>query len=108
MKKKHGVIALIAVASLCIFGVTHRYVTDTQIGMHVRGPIRQMEVFKPGDPFIYAGDTPLVFTKVSLYLRYIDKNNDGCFTREDDEVVWRSPRSDPPFYYDGEPLAQQD
>lgn len=101
MRKKFAVVGTAALAVVIGAYLVAGCAIDDQIGVDEKGPIRQLEVFKPGDPFGYIGETPIMFTKVSLYLRYVDINNNGSFDKNVDEVVWRTPRSDPPYYYDG-------
>jgi hypothetical protein len=83
---------------------------DTQIGIDSvsKAPIRQKKILSAGDPMGYVGNKPFLYTKVDMYIRYIDKNNNGRYDENIDEIVYRVPRSDPAIYYEAPPMKEGD
>jgi len=96
------------VVTACV-GVDDAHLSDDLIGADWRDdrigfPIRQHIAIDVGDPILSLRDgTVLATTKIALYVRYVDLNFNRRFDKETDEVIYRVPRSDPPFYYKLDP-----
>lgn len=79
--------------------------TDQYIGMDYRYspngmPIREKKVIDAGDPIMVTrSGRVLMLTKHSLYIRYTDVDDSGCYHEDVDKIVYRVPKSDPPFWY---------
>ncbi len=81
---------------------------DVQIGVDERSgaPIRQHQILAAGDPIGYAGGKPFLWTKVPMFVRYVDKNDDGRFDKDADEVVGHG-ACDPAIYYEAPAYSPQ-